>query len=171
MAKKKIKPLIRLSLPEDKALLEAAGRAALAHAHLEHVLRLTIKTLSGMRQRDTLITMNKVSVHNVREVIQHLFAEKVQNKGWKLQRAKDAKAILAKMLDKAAKASGRRNKCIHRPWAKDQNGQLYSKNDAHQWSSPPTAADLKKLANDILEVASEFSEARLEGIIFQISEE
>ena len=37
-----------LDLPGDNALLEAAGRVALMHGQLELMLRMTVKTLTGL---------------------------------------------------------------------------------------------------------------------------
>ena len=38
----------RLTVPNRPQLLEAFGRLAVAHTHLERILRYTVKTLSGL---------------------------------------------------------------------------------------------------------------------------
>jgi hypothetical protein len=41
-----------LLLPSDTKLVAAFGRVALAHAHLDHVIRMTLKTLTGVSMQE-----------------------------------------------------------------------------------------------------------------------
>ncbi len=40
--------MITFHVPGDKELLAAFGEVALVHEHLNHILRMTIKTLAGL---------------------------------------------------------------------------------------------------------------------------
>jgi len=46
--------MITLHLPPDRELLAAFGEVALRHEHLNHILRMTIKTLADLRPDEAL---------------------------------------------------------------------------------------------------------------------
>ncbi len=60
--------IVDLSLPEDPALLEAAGRVALAHGQLELILRMTIKTLAGLSVDEALNATQNSNTGNFVEI-------------------------------------------------------------------------------------------------------
>ena len=46
--------LIYMLMPEDPAVLAAVGKIALRHGQLDHVLRMTIKSLTGVSMNEAL---------------------------------------------------------------------------------------------------------------------
>src|ERR1700730_15678142 len=43
-----VAPMMVFHVPEDPAWLQAFGRVTIVHAQLDHILRMTIKTLAGI---------------------------------------------------------------------------------------------------------------------------
>jgi hypothetical protein len=46
--------MITVDIPGDAEFLAAFGEVALRHAHLDHILRMTIKTLADLRPNEAL---------------------------------------------------------------------------------------------------------------------
>src|SRR5688572_19517352 len=65
-----------LTIPMRSDLLEALGQLAVAHTHLELVLRYTVKTLSGLTVVEALDATNGDRTSDVRSRIRRLFKEK-----------------------------------------------------------------------------------------------
>jgi hypothetical protein len=66
----------RLAIPNHPGLTEAIGRLAIAHTHLELILRYTVKTLAGLSVKDALDATNGERTSDVRRRIRRLFVEK-----------------------------------------------------------------------------------------------
>lgn len=67
---------VDLSMPEDRNLLEAAGRVALAHGQLELMLRMTLKTLTGLSVDEALDATEKSKNWELRKDILDTFRRK-----------------------------------------------------------------------------------------------
>ena len=148
---------VQSRLPDDPHLLAAAGAVALAHGHLEHVLRMTVKSLCGISTHDALDATAYQGGNELRRRIRRLarnrrFNELVMTK-------------LDAVLNHAATASRKRNELIHRPWAVDEDGNVVVKDEEHSWGSPPTIRDLENLQHQISLVVEELNHARLKGFL------
>lgn len=149
--------MVSLEIPTDAELLQAAGRVALAHGQIEHTLRMTVKSLSGLSVQEALDATDTMKVYELREKIKKLFKQKSCDES--------AKTKLDALLNKAKRLSDKRNGLIHRPWAKDSQGQWVVKEEDHAWGQPPSIDELNQLAEDISETAVELNTARLCGFI------
>ena len=76
-----------------------------------------------------------------------------------------AKSKLDALLNKAKRLSERRNKFIHRPWAKNAQGEWVVKDGEHEWGPPPSVEELNLLASDISQAMNELNDGRLRGFI------
>jgi hypothetical protein len=148
---------VSLELPIDAELLQAAGRVALACGQLEHMLCMTVKSLSGLSLRETLDATARMSASDLREKIKRHFKQKSRDEA--------AKTRLDALLNKAKRLSEKRNSLIHRPWARDKGGNWVVKEEDHTWGQPPSADELNQLADDIHSTAVELNTARLQGFI------
>ena len=146
-----------LQLPDDTDLLAAAGSVALAHTQLEHVLRMTIKSLANLSIREALDATNILSGKELRKRVRKLLKQRVRDEA--------VRTKMDALLNRAARITGRRNKLMHRPWALNTDGTPVVKDEDHHWGVPPSATDLRKLANKILQSAGELNHARLEGFL------
>jgi hypothetical protein len=149
--------MISLELPKYPKLLQAIGRVALAHGQLEHILRMTIKALSGLSVQKALDATSTMRVYDLRKKIKKLFEQKSHDEV--------AKTELDALLNKAEQFSKKRNKLIHRPWAKDAHGKWVVKEEDHVWGPPPTAEELNQLAEDIWKIMVELNTARLKDFL------
>src|SRR5262249_26437397 len=130
--------MMTLELPKDPELLAAAGAVALAHGHLEYVLSMTVKSITGGTIEDALRATAFKGAKRVRE---HILSLAEQHLADEVARSK-----LQDLLARVGKASVRRNALIHRPWAKDSDGNVVVKDDDHVWGPPPTAAEFRDAA-------------------------
>lgn len=150
-------PMVSLEIPTDAELLKAAGRVALAHGQMEYVLRMTVKSLSGLSVQEALDATATMKMSELRERIKKLFKEK--------SCGESEKTKLDALLNKCKRLSDKRNSLIHRPWAKDSNGKWVVKEEDHAWGQPPSIDELNQLATDIYNATVELNTARLYGFI------
>jgi hypothetical protein len=151
---------VNLSLPEGLGLLEAAGRVALAHGQLELMLRMTIKTLSGMTVKDALSATEKTKNWELRAQIEKLFTQKSKDLSLLLK--------LRALLNRCEALSEKRNRLLHNAWAIGPDGSIVTKGADHAWGEAPTDADLNGLALEIAEQVEELNKARLRGFIKEV---
>jgi len=64
--------LIYMLMPEDPAVLAAVGKIALRHGQLDHVLRMTIKSLTGVSMNEALDAPARQGSRELRERIRKL---------------------------------------------------------------------------------------------------
>lgn len=152
---------VLLVLPDDVELLKAAGRVAFAHGQLELALQMTVKTLAGISVREALDATDTMKAYELREKIKKLFRQKTKNEV--------SKSKLDALLNKAKRLSERRNKFIHRPWAKNAQGEWVVKDEEHEWGPPPSVEELNLLASDISQAMNEFNDARLRGFVKEVA--
>lgn len=148
-------PSINLGLPEDPELLAGIARLTLAQANLDHVLRMTVKTLLGTGTREALDATDGQTSADMRSRIRKL--AKLRQVG---------EAILTRLdslLNRAARLTRQRNEVVHRPWGRDAGGQPIVSDDGHTWGPAPPAARFNAIAGEFLALAVELNQARLGG--------
>ena len=152
--------MVELSLPGDAELLEAAGRVALAHGQLELMLRMTIKTLSGLTVDEALNATEKTKNWELRKEILKLFNRKTTDPAIRLK--------LKAILGKCEQLSEERNRLLHNAWALSSDGSVVMKGNRHAWGPAVSAADLNNLATEIAAVVTTLNDARLRGFIREV---
>src|SRR2546423_598000 len=131
---------VNLELPDTPGLLEAAGRVALAHGHLELMLRMTVKTLAELTVKQALNATEKTKAWELRAEILSLFKSKAKDPALRMK----MKAVLGN----CERLSDQRNRLLHNAWAIGPDGSVVTKGPTHAWGKAPTADDLNKLAAD-----------------------
>src|SRR6185295_20285174 len=99
--------MLRLRLPTDPGLLAAAGRVALAHGELQHVLRMMIKSISNYTVQKALDETQNTNMSTLRRWIEERFGRQIETDAIKQQ--------MHELLERTREISKRRNEAIHRP--------------------------------------------------------
>jgi hypothetical protein len=150
--------MIYLHIPEDPAVVAAVGRIALRHVQLDYILRMTIKTLAGLSIKDALDATARLGSRDLRERIRKLARQRL-GEGAPLLR-------LEAILQRAAKATDRRNHLLHTLWAHELDGvPVIRDEENHTFKAISTPAELDVVAGTLAEIASELNMARLDGFL------
>ncbi len=150
----------RLTVPNRPQLLEALGRLAIAHTHLEGTLRYTVKTLSGLSGPKSLDPTKRKSISFLRKKVKRLFKK---NNPSAAERSR-----LDELLEKAKLLSGKRNSYLHRAWLETPEGQTVLHAEGLQVEAAPSEAAIERVASDILALAKKINYARLYGFIHEV---
>lgn len=147
--------MISFHVPEDKDLLSELGVLTLRHEHMNHILKMTIKSLAGLTPEEAVHALKLEGARSLRQRINKL-AKRGLGEGKPLLK-------LQSLLGQAGNLTERRKNYVHGIWAKELDG------DAGIWDVPgemaplPTVSDLEKLGKDIEELTIELNHARLDG--------
>lgn len=153
---------VTLELPGDDHLLMAAGRVALAHGQLELMLRMVVKSLSGLTVAKALDATREHKNWQLREEIKKLISQKTKDRSLRLK--------AGALLGRCKHLSDRRNELLHNAWSIGQDGSVLVKGADHAWGRAASAKDLDKLAVQIVELVAKLNHARLKGFIYELCE-
>jgi hypothetical protein len=148
---------VALEFSGDRGLLEAAGKISLAHGQLELMLRMTIKTLTGLSVQDALDATVNSKTWELRKDIVKLFRQKTNDVTLQYK--------LKSLLGRCEQLSEQRNKLLHNAWAIAPDGSVVTKGEKHAWGIAPSADELNSLASEIKKCVELLNEARLNGFI------
>jgi hypothetical protein len=149
--------MIMFHVPQDKELLSALGVVTLRHEHLNHILKMTIKTLLNLTPEEALDATRYEGSRSLRMRINKL-AKKKLGEG-------EALLKLQALLGRAERLTEKRNQLIHGLWAEELDG------DPGIYSAPgellplPNVDDLTKLAGEIEKLTLDINQSRLEGFL------
>ena len=151
--------MISFHVPDDQALLAAVSEVALRHEHLNYILRMTIKSLTGLRIDEAIDATSYDGTRQLRERIRKLAK----------QRLGEGKPLLKlqAILERCRRVSDRRNEQIHSLWAKELDGEAMRTNSDNRWVPLSSAEDLLALAKEAEALTTELNCARLDGFIFE----
>lgn len=149
--------MVEFGIPDDPEWLAAVGRLALRHAQLEHVQRLTVKTIEGLTVEEADNLLAHKGAKTVRIRIEESFAKKITQP--------EPRKELADLLEKCRKASQDRNNILHAVWVYDPNDTPLFRPKAGEWGPPPSIPEIEQVEKTILAVTYELNTARLRGFI------
>lgn len=151
--------MVTFHIPEDRELLAAFGEVALRHEHMNHILKMTIKSLADLTPAEALAATKYEGSGQLRERIRKI-ARKKLGEGTPLLKLQ---AILAN----CERLTDRRNELMHGLWAQELDGEAYVR-DAHGNTLPlPTAQELRDLGKEIEQLTKQLNFERLEGFLKQ----
>ena len=154
-----VSKLVALHIPTDRELLAAVGEVALRHEHMNYILRMTIKSLSGITATEAIAATKYESSRQLRDRVRGL-ARKRLGEGPALLKLQ---AIVASCED----LTEQRNDLIHGLWAIELDGDAHIR-DAHGRARPvPTASKLYTLAAAIDALTTDLNHERLEGFLHE----
>lgn len=146
-------------VPEDQELLAAFGEVALRHEHMNHILKMTIKSLAGLTPAEALAATEYEGSSQLRERIKKI-ARKRLGEGTPLLKLQ---AILAN----CKKLTEKRNDLVHGLWAQELDGEAHVRGAFGNTRPLPTAQELRALGKEIERLTNHLNKERLEGFLMQ----
>ena len=144
-------------VPEVRELLAAYGELSLRHEHLNHILRMTIKSLAGLEVAEALDATAYDGAARLRERIK-LLARQRLGEG-------EALLKLQALLERCKRASDKRNELIHSVWGKELDGEAFRRANDNTWRPLPTVAELAAVGTEIQDLTGALNDARLFGFV------
>ncbi len=145
-----------LEVPKDPELLREFGTIAIRHAHLDRILQLTIKTLSGVKVEEAVLGTAGDGSAKLRDAVKKLARTSLDLPDQLRLRA---------LLSRCKHVTERRNVLMHGILAMDESGEHKRETKELDWAPPPTVKELKDLSADLLRVISDLNTARFVGFI------
>jgi len=149
-----------LHAPEDAETLSAIARVAIAHGHLEHVLKMTIRKLSGLTIVQVLDATKYSNMRDLREIARKLFRQKTNDEEHRLK--------FSSLLQRAERLSNSRNELIHRPWGQTDEGDWVVKGEDPRWGPRPSVQELQELADNMYALIEELNESHEQGFVSKV---
>jgi hypothetical protein len=136
---------ITFSVPDDPVLLAAFGEVSILHGHVDYMLKMFIKNLTGMTLQGTRGYTARWSSKRLRE--------KVLKLATKLP-AEDASDLSA-LIDRCEDLSEKRNSLIHGLIGKEGDGEHVMASDIGRFAPLPSTAEINTWAHDLENLRSE----------------
>ena len=155
--------MIMFYVPEDENLLAILGEITLRHEHMNHILKMTIKSLANITPAQAIDALKYTGSAELRKRINKLAKNKLQEG--------QALLKLQAILTRAERLTEQRNKLIHGLWAQELNGESGLHNIPGEIEPIPSQDELKQLACDIKTLTEELNRERLEGFLKTALEE
>lgn len=149
--------MMTFHIPEDEKLLAAFGTIALRHEHLNHILRMTIKSLTDLTPEEALDATRYDGSRQLRQRIRTLARQRL-GEGEPLLK-------LQALLRRCERATKKRNKLVHSVWGKELDGDPQRRDDDHKWQPLPTVDELTGLADELEELTVFLNIARMDGFL------
>lgn len=149
--------MVMLHVPDNKELLSALGEVTLRHEHMNHILKMTIKSLSNITPAEAIAATKYESSSQLRRRINKL-ARKRLGEGQALLKLQ---AILAN----CEKLTEKRNALVHGIWAQELDGDAHVRNAYGNMLPIPTVQELVDLAKEIESHTNNLNFERLEGFL------
>jgi hypothetical protein len=151
-------PAMVFHVPDDPKWLMAFGRVSIVHTHLDHILRMLIKTLANVTVDVALSATDSEGSAVLRARIKKL-AKQQLGEGAALLGVQD-------LVEQCRRVTKRRNDLIHTTIASDWLGMEEEARLYRAGFPPaplPTAQDLETLGNEINHLIAGINQARLRG--------
>jgi hypothetical protein len=148
---------IVFALPEDKELLAAIARVTMAHSILDHVLRLTLKTVAGVRLDEAMDATAYQGSSVLRDRVGKLAKARLRD-GPVFVR-------LQAVLERCRRATDKRNDLTHTVTFHELDDETLKRTDGRVIKPLPSVAELEILAGELTGLARELNEARMEGFL------
>lgn len=146
-------------VPDDADLLAAIAEVTLRHSHLDHMLRMMVKSLTGVDVRTAISATKRIGSARLRDRVLRL-AKKRLGDGTDFVRLED-------ILNRCAILTAKRNRLTHNIWAQQLSdpdvGKQMVQNDELEWEAIPTVDDIQAITGEIRAIQEEMNHARLHG--------
>jgi hypothetical protein len=151
--------MISFHIPEEPELLATLGEVALRHVQMNHILKMTIKTLTNLTPEEAIAATKYESSSQLRDRIKKL-ARKQLGEGAPLLK-------LQAIMTNCERLTTKRNELVHGLWAKELDGDAHIR-DAYGKTRPlPKPQELKELAMELEQLTYRLNFERLEGFLKQ----
>lgn len=149
--------MMEFHMPNDPELREKVGVVTLRHSHLDHMLRMTIKTLGQVEVNEALAATGYHGSKTLRDRINKLAKQKL-GEGTALLKVQA-------LMERCRRATEKRNELVHGIWAAKSGAAPKSLSTGNKWKPLPTKEQLSELDLELASLANELNKARLKGVI------
>jgi hypothetical protein len=149
--------MIYPGLPDDQQVLAAIGKIALRHGQLDYALKMAVRSLTGVSIDEALDATERQLSRELRDRVRRL-AKKRFCEG-------DVLVRLDAILNRAQRATQRRNELLHGLWAYELDGGPVMRTRGREFGPIPTVAALEAVADDLAQIAKDLTFARLDGFL------
>jgi hypothetical protein len=149
--------MMAYKIPTDEKLLAAVGRIAVTHGHLDHAVRMLIKSICAISPEEAMDATKRTGSAELRIRVKKLAKQKLGD-GPALVR-------LEALLHRAKEASDLRNEYLHPLWAGDPDGEAKFLRADRTWQDPPPVEKVAELADGMLALANEINRVRLHSFL------
>ncbi|HTT99842.1 MAG TPA: hypothetical protein VMF58_17465 [Rhizomicrobium sp.] len=144
------------NLPDDQKVLAAIGTIAIRHGQLDNALKMAVKSLASVSWAEALDATAMSTGRDLRDRI-HKLAKQRFGEG-------PALVKLDALLDRARKASERRNEILHSFWGTEKDTPVI-RDANHNYKKAPTLKELKSLSDELYDIRAGVTDARLSGFL------
>jgi hypothetical protein len=155
--------MIKFHIPEDRELLAAIGEVMLRHEHLNHILKMTIKSIANLSPAEAIDATKYDGSYALRQRIRKL-ARKKLGEGEPLLK-------LQALLTRAERLTEKRNELTNVLWAEELDGDPGIMGAPGELRPIPSIEELKDLSKEIEALMKELNSARLDGFLKNALEE
>jgi hypothetical protein len=149
--------MIMFHVPSDVRLLAAFGEVALRHEHMNHILKMTIKSLTGVTPAEAIAATTFESSAQLRERVRKIARKRLGDGA--------ALVKLQAILAHCKRLTERRNELVHGLWAQELDGEANVR-DSYGGARPlPTVEELQGLARELEHLTGRLNFERLEGFL------
>jgi hypothetical protein len=140
-------------VPEDPELRAALGEVSIRHGHLDHTLKMMIRTFSDVTPQEVMDATARESSWSLRDRVKKLARSRL-GEGTALVKVQA-------LLERCGRVTERRNALVHVLCGKDQDGNpVAATEDLKIWKPFPSVADLDALSADMQTLLSDLMKAR-----------
>lgn len=144
--------------------LMALGRLVIAHVHLDHMLKMTIKSLLGITIEEALQELSRKGGPELRRRIEQHSLETLNDE--------TVTKRLMELLSRCRMASERRNYIAKSVYVRHLDGQRAGQialhyPDKQTYDPPPSTEEVDRIADDVEALVREINHARLQGWLGQ----
>ena len=147
--------IVTFLVPDNQILFAALGRMAIRHSHLDYVLRMTIKTLTGKTVTEGLAVTKLTQNWRLRRQIDDVATKRFGESSAVLHQ-------LRQLLERARVATTRRNEMLHELWAQELDGGQFLIGDDKPPRPLPTVDEVDALTDEINTVLTALNSGRLD---------
>ena len=152
--------MISFHVPQDREMLAAFGEVALRHEHMNHILKMTIKTLAGVTVDEAIAATSYESSAQLRDRVRKIARQRL-GEGTPLIKLQ---AILAN----CKRLTEKRNEFVHGLWAQELDGNAHLR-DAYGGTRPlPKLEKPHHLAHELEQLTNQLNFERLEGFLQKV---
>ena len=145
------------SHPALQQQLAALAEVTLRNEHLNHILRMTIKTLASLTVAEAMDATKYDGARQLRETVKKLAKQKLGTC--------DEQLKLSAMITRAGRLTDKRNNLTHGLWAQELDGDPGVMGAPGELTPLPSAKELCALADELWALTKELNTARLEGFL------
>jgi hypothetical protein len=140
-------------VPEDTRLLAALGEISIRHGHLDHILKMMIRTFTEVTPQEAMDATARVGSWSLRDRVKKLARNKLGDGA--------ALVKLQALLERCSRMTDRRNALIHILCGEDTDGNpVAATEDLAIWKPMPSVPDLNALSTDLQKLIDDLKSAR-----------